>query len=43
MVARWSANPLGMLWSEVDAVLVAGGGSGGAPAARPPVVIAAAG
>jgi hypothetical protein len=30
MAARWSANPLGMLWPEGDAVLVTtGGGNGG--------------
>jgi hypothetical protein len=44
MVARWSANPLGMLCAEMDAAFVAsGGGSGGPPtAARRPVVIIAA-
>lgn len=26
MVARWSANPLGMLWPEVDATFVTSGG-----------------
>jgi hypothetical protein len=26
MVARWSANPLGMLWPEVDAAFVTSGG-----------------
>jgi hypothetical protein len=26
MVARWSANPLGMLWPEIDAAFVASGG-----------------
>jgi hypothetical protein len=35
MVARWSANPLGMLWPEMDAVLIASG-SGGGPLATPP-------
>ena len=30
MVARWSANPLGMLWPEMDATAVAFGGEGGA-------------
>jgi hypothetical protein len=30
--ARWSDNPLGMLWPEMDAVFVTSGG-GGAPAA----------
>jgi hypothetical protein len=46
MVARWSANPLGMLWLEMDAAsLNAGGnGRGGPPtAARRPTVIIAAG
>ena len=26
MVARWSANPLGMLWPEMDAAFVMSGG-----------------
>jgi hypothetical protein len=45
MVARWSANPLGMLWPEMDAALLAGDGSGGGPptAVRRPVVVIAAG
>jgi hypothetical protein len=45
MVARWSANPLGMIWPERDAALLAGkDGGGGLPtAARRPVVIIAAG
>jgi hypothetical protein len=46
MVARWSANPLGMLWPELDAALVTSGGNGGGdpPAvARRPLVIVAAG
>jgi hypothetical protein len=44
MVARWSANPLGMLWSEMNASLLGGSGNGGAPSApaRRPVVIIAA-
>ena len=42
MVARWSANPLAMLWPEMDAALVAAGG-GPPAAARRPVVIFAAG
>ena len=30
MVARWGANPLGMLWPEMDAAFLAsGGGNGG--------------
>jgi hypothetical protein len=45
MVARWSANPLGMLWPEMDAAVMASGGNGGgnppAVATRPVVVIAA--
>jgi len=42
MVARWSANPLGMLWLEMDAAFVTSGGNGGAPpaVARRSVVIA---
>jgi hypothetical protein len=44
MVARWSANPLGMLWPKMDAAFVSSGGNGGVlPAARRPVVIIAAG
>jgi hypothetical protein len=44
MVARWSANPLGMLWPEMDAAFVAtGGGSGGPPAAARRPVLAVAG
>ena len=44
MVARWSANPLGMLWPEMDAAFVSSGGGGGPPlAARPPTVTIAAG
>ena len=46
MVARWSANPLGMLWPELDAALVTSGGNGGGdpPAvARRLLVIVAAG
>jgi hypothetical protein len=45
MVARWSANPLGMLWPEMDASFVSSGGNGGGPpaAALRPVVIIAAG
>jgi hypothetical protein len=43
MVARWSVNPLGMLWPDVHAGFVGSGGGGGPPAgARPPVVIIAA-
>jgi hypothetical protein len=42
MVARRSANPLGMLWPEMDALVVSSGGNGGGPpgVARRPVVIA---
>ena len=43
MVARWSANPLGMLWPERDAAFVAGGNGGPPAAAGRPVVIIAAG
>jgi len=45
MVERWSANPLGILWPEMDAAFVtSGGGNGGPPtAARRPVIIIAAG
>jgi hypothetical protein len=44
MVARWSANPLGMLWPEMDAVFLASGGNGGPPAtAQRPVVLILAG
>ena len=44
MVARWSANPLGMLWPEMNAAFVTSGGGNGAPPAavqRPAVTIAA--
>jgi hypothetical protein len=43
MVARWSANPLRMLWPEMDAKFVTSGGENGGPptaAYRPVVVIA---
>ncbi len=43
MVARWSANPLGMLWPEMDVVLVTSGDGGPPAAPRRPVVIIAAG
>jgi hypothetical protein len=45
MVARWSANPLDMIWPEMDAAFVASvGGNGGPPAAvRRPVVVVLAG
>jgi hypothetical protein len=41
MLARWSANPLGMLWPEMDVAFVTSGGGNGGPAtaARRPVVI----
>ena len=44
LVARWSADPLGMLWPERGAVLATSGGGGSGPpaAARRPVVIIAA-
>jgi len=35
MVARWSANPLGMLWPEMDAAFAGSGGGGGAAAGGP--------
>ena len=43
MVARWSANPFGMLWPEMDAAFVTSGGGNGTPAAvqRLVVIIAA--
>jgi hypothetical protein len=31
MVARWSANPLAMLWTEMDAAFASSGGNGGGP------------
>ena len=44
MVARWSADPLGMLWPEMDAAFVGSGGSGDPPAVpRRRVVIIPAG
>jgi hypothetical protein len=44
LVARWSADPFGMLWPELDATFVSSGGNGGGPpAARRLVVIIAAG
>jgi len=44
MVARWSANPLGMLRPEMDAAFIASRRGGGPPAlARRPVVTIAAG
>ena len=45
MVVRWSADPLGMLWPEMDTAFVTSiDGNGGTPAAaRRPVVIVAAG
>jgi hypothetical protein len=40
MVARCSANPLGMLWPDMDAASVTSGNGGNPPiAARRPVVI----
>jgi hypothetical protein len=41
MGARWSANPLGMLWPEMDAAFVTSGGGGAPAVARRPVVIVA--
>jgi hypothetical protein len=45
MVTRWSANPLAMLWPEMDAAFASSGGNGGGPpvTARRPVVTIAAG
>ena len=45
MVGRWSANPLVMLWPEMDAAFVSPGGNRGGPphAVRRPVLIIAAG
>jgi hypothetical protein len=44
MVARWSANPLGMLWPETDATFVSVGGNGSSPTvARQPMAVIAAG
>ena len=44
MVARWSANPLGMLWPEMDAAFVtSGGANGGQPAAPRRTVVVVAG
>jgi len=45
MVARWSANPLGMLWPEMEVAFVASGANaGGSPpaTARRPVAVVAA-
>jgi hypothetical protein len=39
IVARWSANPLGMLWPEMDAAFVAAGGGSPPAAARRPMVV----
>ena len=42
LVARWSADPLGILWPERDAAFVtSGGGVPPAPARRPVVIVAA--
>jgi hypothetical protein len=38
----WSANPLGMLWPEMDAAFVISGGGGPPAVARRPVLIVAA-
>jgi hypothetical protein len=44
MVAHWSANPLGMLWPEMEAGFLASGGGGSPSAAvRRPVVTIVAG
>ena len=42
MVAHRSANPLGVLWPEINAAFMSSGGNGGAPlatATRPVVLI----
>ena len=41
MVGRWSANPLGMIWPEMDASVVTSGGGNGGRGAAPVVIIAA--
>ncbi len=45
MVARWSANPLGMLWPERDVVFLAGDDGGGGPltTVRRPVMVVVTG
>ena len=43
MVARWSANPLGMLWPEMDAAFAASGGGSASTSGRRPVVMIAVG
>lgn len=43
MVARWGADPLGMLWPEMETAFVGNGGGSPPAAARRPVVIIAAG
>jgi hypothetical protein len=43
MVARWSANPLAMLWPERDVAFLMSGGRDRPATARPPVMIIAAG
>ena len=42
MVARWSANPVGMPWPNMDALFIASSGRDGRPTAprRPLVVVA---
>ena len=42
MVARWSANPLGMLWPEMDVELVTSGGVDGPAVLRRRVIVIAA-
>jgi hypothetical protein len=32
MFVHWSANPLGILWPEIDAALIASNGGSGPPA-----------
>jgi hypothetical protein len=43
MVVRWSANPLRMLWPEMDAAFMATDGGGPPATIRRPVVVIAAG
>ena len=42
MVARWSANPLGMLWPEMDVEFVTSGGGDGPAVLRRRVIVIAA-
>ena len=42
-VARWNANPLGLLWPEMDAALVSSGDGGPPVTTRRPVIVTATG